>query len=89
MKTAAASGDIKQIIALIVSTSELTSDDFIQKTVGPTRFLYYHYCKEFQGRPRDMDDFIDGLLYLMDINYIRKQEYNKAKKQIDSETLGG
>lgn len=36
----------------------------VQKTLGNLRFLYYKYIEYFKKTPFDLDDMIDGLIYI-------------------------
>ena len=79
MAHAAATGDISKIIGLVTQCSALTPADFISKTVGGILFLYYMFIDKLHVRPTDLDDMIDGLLYLDAKDYIMKQSLNKGK----------
>lgn len=70
---AQARGDISTMLQLIVSTSKKTTADFIKETCGSLLFLYYTYVDKMHVRPVDMDDLVDGLLYLDAKNYIIKE----------------
>lgn len=74
MAAAQVVGDISTIIKIIARTSGLTVEDFIKKTCGSLLFMYYAYLKKFQVRPVDMDDMIDGLLFLDAEHYVQKQQ---------------
>lgn len=67
------SGDIGTILHLMAKTSELTPSDFISKTVGSILFVYYVYLENFHIKPEDLEDMVDGLLYLDAHNFIQKQ----------------
>ena len=72
LAAAQAAGDISTIIRIITQTSKMTTEDFIKKTCGGLLFLYYMYVEKLHVRPLDMDDMIDGLLFLDAKNYITK-----------------
>ena len=74
---AQATGDIATILHIITQSSSLTTEDFIKKTCGGLLFVYYVYLKELHTVPVDIDDLIDGLLFLDAQGYIMK----KAKEQ--------
>lgn len=80
MIAAQMAGDISTIIKIIARTSGLTVEDFIMKTCGSLLFMYYVYLKKFQVRPVDMDDMIDGLLFLDAEHYIQKQRMAEKEK---------
>lgn len=71
----------------MAKTSELKPSDFIKKTVGNILFVYYVYLENFHIKPKDLEDIVDGLLYLDAHNFIKKQQYEaemeriRAKKQ--------
>lgn len=77
---AQASGDISTIISIIASTSSLTVGDYIKKTCGGILFLYYTYIDRLHSRPVDMNDLVDGLLYLDAKGYILKKATDKGEK---------
>lgn len=56
----------------------MTTADFIQKTCGSLLFVYYTYVNKYHVRPVDMDDLIDGLLYLDAKSYIIKESQSKG-----------
>ena len=74
---AQATGDISTIIRIITRTSKLTTEDFIKKTCGGLLFLYYTYVEKLHVRPRDVEDMIDGILFLDAKGYIVKQQVEK------------
>ena len=73
MKQASATGDIGTLLRLIAGTSALPPADFIKKTVGGILFMYYLFIDKYHVRPVDLDDLIDGSLYLDAKDYILKQ----------------
>lgn len=72
---AQAQGDISTLLNLITSTSGLTTTDFVRKTCGGLLFLYYSFVENLHIRPVDIDDLIDGILYMDARSYINKQAY--------------
>lgn len=73
MKLASASGDIGTLLRLIAGTSTIPPADFIKKTVGGILFMYYLFVDKYHVRPVDLDDLVDGSLYLDAKDYIIKQ----------------
>lgn len=73
ISTAIAAVDISSLLNTIVQASSLTVEDFVQKTCGALRFMYYTYLDKFHQCPLDVDDMIDGMLYLDAKGYIIKQ----------------
>jgi hypothetical protein len=47
--------------------------DFIEETIGMILHTYYAWVKFFGLRPRTLDDFVDGLLY-MELYSMQQQE---------------
>lgn len=78
MQLAAASGDIGSLVRLITETSSQTPADFVKKTVGSILFMYYSFVDKFHVRPRDLDDFIDGMLYIEARAYCDEKARQKA-----------
>ena len=52
------------MLKLMSQTASLTPADFIKKTVGTILFVYYTYLKYFTLRPQDLEDLVDGLLFI-------------------------
>lgn len=80
MKTAAETGNISALLSLITQASALSPADYIKKTVGNLMFIYYNFLDNYKQRPMDIDDLVDGLLYIGARNYIQEQEIRKLKK---------
>lgn len=74
IRAASEAGDIATIMRLVASTSALKPADFIKKTVGSLLFIYYSYIDKFHVKPRDVDDLVDGMLYIESRNYIEKRK---------------
>jgi hypothetical protein len=85
---AQASGDIGTILHLMAKTSELTPSDFIKKTVGNILFVYYVYLENFHIKPKDLEDIVDGLLYLDAHNFIQKQQYEAEMAKMRNKKHG-
>ena len=79
IKSAQMSGDISTVMRLVVSTSQKTTADFIKETCGSLLFLYYTYVDRLHSRPVDIDDLIDGILYLDAKHYIERKEIAKRR----------
>lgn len=78
---AQARGDITTILSIISSSSSLTPADYIKKTCGNILFMYYTFVENLHTRPVDLDDLIDGLLFLDSKNYIIKQHAAKMHRK--------
>lgn len=87
MQTASETGDIAAIMRLIATSAQLKPADFIKKTVGNLRFLYYTYLDQLHNLPLDIEDLIDGMLYLDARGYVQDchmkevRAYNESHKQ--------
>ncbi len=77
MKAASEAGDISTLLRIITKSSSLTVEDYIKKSLGSIRFMYYMYIDKFHVRPKDLIDMVDGLLYLDARTYILKQSSEK------------
>ena len=73
LAAAQAAGDISAILHIIAQSSSMTTEDFIKKTCGGLLFMYYAYIEKLHVRPVDIDDMVDGLLYLDARGYITKK----------------
>lgn len=78
--SAQATGDISTILHIISQTSGLTVEDFIKKTCGGLLFLYYMYISKLHVRPVDIDDLVDGILFLDAKSYITKKQLESNNK---------
>lgn len=77
IKAASEAGDISTLLRIITKSSSLTVEDYIKKTLGSIRFMYYMYIDKMHVRPKDLIDMVDGLLYLDARTYILKQSNEK------------
>lgn len=77
ISAAIAAVDISSLLSTIVQASSLTTEDFVKKTCGALLFMYYTYLDKFHQCPRDIDDMIDGMLYLDAKGYIIKKTTEK------------
>lgn len=80
LRAAAAAGDIGTILKTLAQTSELTPRDYIMKSVGTLKFLYYDFVKFFHTRPYDLLDMIDGMLFMDARYYVEKVNYAHSKR---------
>ena len=83
MRTAAATGNISALLSLITQTSALSPADYIKKTVGNLMFIYYNFLDNYKQRPMDIDDLVDGILYIGARNYIQEREIQKMRNNTD------
>lgn len=81
IRQAQATGDIATLIRLMAQTASITPADYIKKTLGTIMFLYYQYTKFFRLRPMDLEDMVDGLLYISTSNFIEKHELEEWKSK--------
>lgn len=84
LKAAQASGDIATILSLMAKSTALTPSDYINKTIGTLLYLYYTYSSYFHFKPRDLEDLVDGLLYISARQYQEKQEWEQAQRRARS-----
>ena len=61
----------------MAKSADLTPTDFIQKTVGNLLYIYYFYVDRFKLKPRDLEDLVDGLLYIDANNFLQKKAAEK------------
>lgn len=78
---AQAAGDVAAILKLVTSASRKTTADFVKETCGSLLFLYYTYIDKLHVCPVDLDDLVDGLLYIDAKNYIIKTARNEEGEQ--------
>lgn len=79
MQLASERGDIGTLLKIVAQTSTLTPADYIKKTVGSILFLYYNFLDKYHTRPIDMEDFIDGILFMDAKNYIIKRQMQEHR----------
>ena len=78
-KAAAASNNIAGLLSLMVQASSQTTEDYVSKLIGGIRFMYYSFVDKFHTRPKDVEDLVDGMLYMDAVNYIEKKERAKLR----------
>lgn len=81
IRAAQTTGDVATILRLISQTSELTPQDFIKKTLGNLMYIYYLYLSEFHVRPKDLEDMVDGLLFIDARNFLDKKFIDEARSK--------
>ena len=81
MQAAAAANDISTVMSLMIQASSQTTDDFVDKILGGIRFMYYSFVDKFHTRPIDLEDLVDGVLYMDAYNYIEKKERDRIMKK--------
>ena len=81
MRQAQRTGDIGTLLKLLAKTSSLTPADYIKKTVGQILFVYYVYLKYFHQRPSDLEDLVDGLLYISTQQFLEKKQAQDFEAQ--------
>ena len=76
---------------MMSSAAALKPADYIKKTIGSIMYTYYSFTKEFRVRPIDMEDLVDGLLFMMSYNYVQEQHQKEieAKRAQESSTKKG
>jgi len=68
------SGNALEALSLALQADKKPSYEIVQETVGTVMYLYYLYVDGLHTRPIDIDDMIDGLLYLSARQRIRDNE---------------
>jgi hypothetical protein len=38
--------------------------ELIAEAIGTFKYLYYNFLERFHREPRDLDDYIDGVIYI-------------------------
>ena len=69
----------------MAQTSALTPSDYIKKTIGNILFTYYTYLKYYHLKPRDLDDLVDGLLYMEAQQYQEEQSFKQHMARLENE----
>lgn len=77
--SAAAAGDISSLLNALVGSSTLSTDDYVEKTIGFLLNLYYMYMDALHVRPKDLIDLVDGILYLECKQYATQKEMEKMR----------
>lgn len=77
---AVAQGDIRSALSAMLSGASLSEEDFVKRTIGNFRFLYYLFMDKLHDRPRDLIDLVDGLLYLDSVAYVSEQEIARQRR---------
>lgn len=85
MQAAMATGDLNTLLTLMARTSKMTVTDYINSTTGSLRFLYYMFLRKFKKTPVDLEELVDGVLFLDVEGYIQKTAMEEAKAQASAE----
>lgn len=80
--SAEATGDLLTIVSLLAKTAQLTVEDYVKKTIGNVMFLYYAHLDTYHVAPRDLDDLVDGMLFMQAKQYIRKRALEEARENM-------
>ena len=80
--SAEATGDLLTIVSLLAKTAQLTVEDYVKKTIGNVMFLYYAHLDTYHVMPRDLDDLVDGMLFMQAKQYIRKRALEEARENM-------
>lgn len=76
------------ILDAITTSNDLTVDEYTETLMGHLRNAYYVYVDVFHVYPRDMEELVDGLLYVDIKNYATemdmKEQQRKAERERDS-----
>jgi hypothetical protein len=75
----AASGDLNSLVKMLVNQTRKSVDDFVSETLGFVMHSYYTWVKFYHMRPRSLDDFVDGLLY-MELHAMQQREAAEANR---------
>ena len=89
LKQAALAGDISTVISLITQASVRSPGEFIRDSLGSLMFMVYLFEDTFKHEARDMEDLVDGLLYLDAKNYTREAEMRASQQQTQATTGKG
>jgi hypothetical protein len=68
----------------MVANTRQSPADFINKLCGNVAFTFYTYVDTFKQKPVDMDDLVDGLLYIEGKNYLKEESYRKQRAEMES-----
>lgn len=80
MAGAQAAQDIGAILSLICKSSERKIEDLVQESTGPMVFSYFVFLENYHVKPRDLDELVDGLLFL-DIRGIQMKRQHSELEQ--------
>lgn len=76
----ARSNDIAAIVRLIARANILTPAEYIKRTLGTIMFTYYAYVDNFHSHPRDLDELVDGLLYVDAKNFAQREALKEHRR---------
>lgn len=68
------------MISLITESCNRTPGEFISDSLGATMFMVFLYEDTFKHEASDMEDLVDGLLYIDARNYTRETEMKASRK---------
>jgi len=65
------SGNPFEALRLAMTVNKKTPSQIVEDTVGSVMYVYYLYVENLHTRPIDIDDMVDGILYLSARQQIR------------------
>lgn len=73
----------------MAKTASVTPADFIKKTLGSIMLAYYAFVDRFHMKPFDLEELVDGLLFIDVSNFIKKKAYDDAQARIEAKRRNG
>lgn len=70
------SGNPFDMLRLALNANKKTPHEIVEETVGSVMYLYYLFIECLHARPVDIDDMVDGLLFLDARQRIRENGNN-------------
>jgi hypothetical protein len=72
LEAAKAAGNAAAMLNIIFSANKKTGDEIVKESLGDLTFFYYQYMDTFKRCPKDVDDMVDGIIYLELKVYFKK-----------------
>lgn len=69
-------------MSLLCQATERSFSDLVHVSVGPMVLSYFVFLDEYHVKPRDLEELVDGLLYI-DLKQIR---FDRLKKSAEAQS---
>jgi hypothetical protein len=66
-------GDGRRMLEIAFGVLTKSDGDIIGETLGAYQYMYFTFLERFRREPREIDDLIDGLIYIELNAYFEKK----------------
>jgi hypothetical protein len=65
------------MLSLIFGSQKKSEGDIIKDALGGYKYMYFSFVEKFRREPKDIDDFIDGIIYIELNGYFEREQMRK------------